>query len=280
MQRRADNIYAPCTKSCFLLEYIVLAAIIDLASVKLVIMYRGEEHIVNEVPTKSDSASLLAQRLPDEPLSLQRSYGWLAFFLGLFQLVTGTGAAAIIVVIILIWPGGDILGVLPAGATTIVLADNSARLMIAITAGSTLGAVLHSLVGLHLHAVVLRNFAPRFTGSYLIGPFAAALLGIALFALLQGGLLLLGGSAATSPSENEVRRLVLFYVAVGVLTGLAFDSVVLRFDGVARQIFGDDYGSTLAATLQQSRGEKSLQPEKEEPISATVDGRKKSVPSA
>ncbi|MDM0029835.1 hypothetical protein [Variovorax saccharolyticus] len=186
----------------------------------------------------------LAPSLVEETSMPRR--GGLALALGVYQLLIGTAAAAGLVGILLRW---DALGI-EAGVEVGTQASTILRPLVATVVAAMLGAVLHGLVGLHIHAAILRNFNPTFTGSYLLGPFAAALLAVGLFAVLQGGLLVLGGDPPAT--EPAALRAVLFHAAVGLLAGLAFDTVVLRLDGVAQQIFGRDKGSSLAAALEQA----------------------------
>ena len=60
--------------------------------------------------------------------------------------------------------------------------------------------------------------------------------------ILQSGLFALGGDFA---KPGETLRASLFYVAVGILTGLAWDTIILRLDAIARQLFAGE-GSSLA----------------------------------
>jgi hypothetical protein len=176
----------------------------------------------------------------------KNGYGWIAFLLALYQVTVGLFAAATLASLIFTWP--------PSTLATITTEPSSSasllRLCVAMVAGATLGAVLHGLVGLHLHAAVLGDFSIRFVGSYIIGPFGAALLGTVFFFVLQGGLMALGGDNANSTGA-EVRA-TMFHAAVGALTGFAFDTVVLRLDSVARQIFGEDRESSLSAALRRA----------------------------
>ena len=46
-------------------------------------------------------------------------------------------------------------------------------------------------------------------------------------------------------TPEDALRASLFYVAIGILTGLAWDTIILRLDAIARQLFGGE-GSSLA----------------------------------
>jgi len=115
--------------------------------------------------------------------------------------------------------------------------------------GGMMGAVLHGLVGLHIHAVIKGEFNRRFIGSYILGPFGAAFLSLAIFCIIQGGLMALGGEVS---APDEILRASLFYIAVGVLCGFAFDTVILRIDGIAKQMFGAKKESFLENALTEA----------------------------
>lgn len=107
--------------------------------------------------------------------------------------------------------------------------------------GAILGAIISCLRGLHLHAVVLGNFRRCYSGSYLIGPWAAALLGITSYAMVRGGLLMFGDG---QPGDSDERSCYA-YLALGILTGFSWERMLARVDDAARQIFGSR-GSRLA----------------------------------
>lgn len=163
----------------------------------------------------------------------------LALGLALYNLLVGFLAAALMVDLLV---GGPFTG---GGA--MVGADSPVEVLLVrhigfISLGAAIGAVLHSLFGLWVHAAVLNDFRSTFAGSYLLGPFGAALLGFGTFLVLQAGLLALGGDASAGDDPLQAS---LFYGAIGVLVGLGFDAVLMRIDGVTRQLFGAPEGSFL-----------------------------------
>jgi hypothetical protein len=213
---------------------------------------------LNELSPKQGSAPPLQSPSAEAPSVLPEAepepsrHPRLALLLGLYQLAIGAAAAGALVATLFLWPTPD-PSVAPLDMPSRLAAEPMVKLLAAMMAGGALGAVLLNLVGLHVHAAHANDFAPRFTGSYLLGPLAAVLLALALFVVVQGGMMVLGGDPAPSAAA-ELRRATLFHGALGFLVGMAFDTVVLRLDGVARQIFGDDRGSLLARSVQRVRG--------------------------
>jgi len=69
-------------------------------------------------------------------------------------------------------------------------------------AGSVIGAVIISFQGLHEHGAVRGSFKASYVGSYLIGPWAASLLGLAVYGLIRSELFIFGGvSEIDDPNE-------------------------------------------------------------------------------
>jgi hypothetical protein len=101
--------------------------------------------------------------------------------------------------------------------------------------GSIIGAVLRSLQGLHQHGAVHRTFQTSYAGSYLLGPWAAALLGLAAYALVRGGLFVFGGLGQV---EEPTEATYLAYLGLGVLTGYAWNKVLVKVGDIAEQLFG------------------------------------------
>jgi hypothetical protein len=98
--------------------------------------------------------------------------------------------------------------------------------------GSILGAVIISLRGLHKHAVIGNNFKPSYGGSYLLGPWAAGLLAIAVYGLVRGGLFIFGGS----PELKDLNEATAFgYLGLGFFIGFAWDKVLEKLDSMAKE---------------------------------------------
>lgn len=114
--------------------------------------------------------------------------------------------------------------------------------------GAVLGAVILCLQGLHKHAVVLRNFRGRFGGSYLLGPWASGLLGVATYAMLRGGLLVFGTDSGASGGAAIDNGSSYAFLAIGIMTGFAWERMLARIDDAARQLFGSTKASTSSTT--------------------------------
>lgn len=147
-----------------------------------------------------------------------------------------------------------VVSMLSGGFSSLIFADSAslqervAGFMVFMACGAALGSILHSLYALFLHGLVLSDFQPRFYGSYILGPFAAALLGVGLFVIFQGGLLVISEG---TPTGSGLVRATMFYAGLGVLTGFAYDAVLVRIDGVARQIFGAQHQTFLQRTMER-----------------------------
>lgn len=178
--------------------------------------------------------------------NLDKSHSKLALMLGIYCVMVGLCTLYLIYVLLT----GEIFEQLLQSEDA---TKNSLELLL-ISAfitmlGGVLGSVLHNLIGLHVHAVIKADFIPRFAGSYLLGPFGAAFLALAMFCVIQGGLLALSGDI--SQPDNLVRS-SLFYMAIGIITGFAFDTVIIRIDSVAKQLFGAERESFLEYALKTS----------------------------
>ncbi|MGB7926055.1 MAG: hypothetical protein WCF57_22640 [Pyrinomonadaceae bacterium] len=131
------------------------------------------------------------------------------------------------------------------------------------TAGSLIGAVIISLKGLHTHYVVKQEFRMPYCGSYFIGPWAAGLLGIAVYVLIRGGLLVLGGKADL---EAPTEATQFGYLGMGFLVGFAWDKVLVKLNLVAVQLFGSESvkpgavagGSQPSPVIKDAPAEESL----------------------
>jgi hypothetical protein len=115
--------------------------------------------------------------------------------------------------------------------------------------GAVLGAIILCFRMLHKHAVVLKDFDARYAGSYMIGPWAAGLLGITVFTMLKSGQTFLGDFGAQESLSCY------FYLLLGIVTGFSWERVLARIDGAAKQIFGSGCPAEDKDQKKQSRGE-------------------------
>jgi hypothetical protein len=103
-----------------------------------------------------------------------------------------------------------------------------------LTAGTVLGAVVISFRGLHDHGVIRGDFRPSFAGSYLLGPWASAFLGIAMYGLIRGGLFLFSGTANGGEGAEATD---FTYLGLGFLIGFAWNRVLAKLDSLAAEMF-------------------------------------------
>jgi hypothetical protein len=102
-------------------------------------------------------------------------------------------------------------------------------------AGSIIGAVMISFKGLHEYGAVQGSFVLRYTPSYLVGPWIASLMGIAVYGLVRGGVFIFAG-AGEIESPNEATQLG--YLGLGVVVGFAWDKVLTKLESAADQVLG------------------------------------------
>jgi hypothetical protein len=179
----------------------------------------------NEAPRDEDASEERAANATPPAQPNTRGVA-LPLVLAIYNVILGGAASAAFA--LLIWAWGKEGGAEPDALQTL-------RFLALSADGAVIGATIHCLFGLHMHVAVLADFNPRFSASYILGPLVAAMLGMLMFLILHAGLFALG----TDPvSTSNALRASLFYTAVGALTGLAWDSVILRLDAVAGQIFG------------------------------------------
>jgi hypothetical protein len=125
------------------------------------------------------------------------------------------------------------LGAIFANITTAL--DKSTLITLSfMISGSILGAAILSLKGLHKYAAVQGEFITSYTGSYIIGPWAAALLGLVMYGIIRGGLFVFGGLGSID-SPNEATELG--YFGVGFLVGFAWDKTLDKLDSLAGELF-------------------------------------------
>ena len=133
-------------------------------------------------PAPVDAALAVAPPAPPQKL-------WGPLLLAIYNLLLGGAIAYALTGLLTRWPAT--LAVQAGAATAATQAEATVRFLILTSLGAGFGAVIHNLLGLHIHVAVVRDFQPRFSGSYVLGPIAAMGLGFALFVILQGGLMAL-----------------------------------------------------------------------------------------
>ena len=86
--------------------------------------------------------------------------------------------------------------------------------------GSLFGAIILSFKGLHKYAATKKNFESSYIGSYLIGPWAAAFLGIVMYGIIRGGLFIFGGMDTINSGNEATEFSFLVWDLLSVLLGI------------------------------------------------------------
>jgi beta-lactam-binding protein with PASTA domain len=118
---------------------------------------------------------------------------------------------------------------LPQNMKTI-LADATFRLIFFTFVGGALGAIVNSLRSLYNWHCDKRAFGKRHVWKYITSPLVGATLAVFVFAILSGGLAVLGGS-----TPDTQKTITMF--AVGVLAGYSAINVFTWMDSIANRLF-------------------------------------------
>jgi hypothetical protein len=122
-------------------------------------------------------------------------------------------------------------------------------------AGGVVGAVIRSFQGIHYYGAVRRDFQISYSASYLVGPWTAALIALAAYALVRGGLLVFGGVEGTEATPGASAYA---YFALGILTGFAWEKVLIKLNAVAGQIFAVEPDVRAGSTSDHEQGGESI----------------------
>ena len=109
--------------------------------------------------------------------------------------------------------------------------------------GSILGCGVLDVVSFHKYVAIKRDFQTPHVWGYFFAPWLAAILGLVVFALLQSGLLILGGGNSTKPSEVTN----LGFLAIGFLSGYGWYDVVQRIKRLITRMFTESNDEDSAA---------------------------------
>jgi hypothetical protein len=152
------------------------------------------------------------------------------FLLGIYLFVTGFWA---IYLFFDVWLGNyEIISCLHPKSISNSRITTISTLLLTIS-GSILGAVIRSFRGLHVYGAIRGEFKISYSGSYLIGPWAAALLGFALYGLIRGGLFVFGGLGSL---ENPGVATEFGYFGIGFLLGFAWDTTLEKLTSLSSEL--------------------------------------------
>jgi hypothetical protein len=110
--------------------------------------------------------------------------------------------------------------------------------------GSILGCGVLDVVSFHKYVAIKRDFQTPHVWGYFFAPWLAAILGLVVFALLQSGLLILGGGNSATPSEVTN----LGFLAIGFLSGYGWYDVVQRIKRLITRMFTESGDEDSAAS--------------------------------
>ncbi len=109
--------------------------------------------------------------------------------------------------------------------------------------GAVIGMIMRGLYFLQYYAAERRVFSAQYIGSYLLSPFAVSLMGVASFALVQGGLIVFSPQGGAMPDDNEAAMGTLnhmAYLSLGILSGFAWENLMARLTQAAGNVFGTE----------------------------------------
>lgn len=144
------------------------------------------------------------------------------FFIAVFDLLVGSAACWLLWLLLSATPSesGKFSQLIHLGALSMV--------------GAVLGGVVRCFQGLHDFGLIKNQFLQRHIGSYIVGPLAAALLGLVIFVLVHSGILLLTGGTAEPGSEMTE----LANVALGILAGFGWEQALTKMSSGAKSWLG------------------------------------------
>jgi hypothetical protein len=104
-----------------------------------------------------------------------------------------------------------------------------------VASGAIVGSILYQIRMLFRYYVKDNKFEPRWLAKYISAPFEAIGLSLAIFALLEGGSLMLGGKGLSIESEKTFT-----FFGLGALIGFGIREVVGWLGNLAKTTFPTD----------------------------------------
>jgi hypothetical protein len=129
-----------------------------------------------------------------------------------------------------------------------ILADSTVPAMVFAIAGGILGSVLYNIRTLFHYYLKKKEFNYRWLAIYISAPWESAVMALLVFALIQGGLALLGGLPATDNTSTS--RFASF--GIGALVGFGMRNVVDWMEELTGTMFGKKGTSTNNQTSTRS----------------------------
>ena len=102
--------------------------------------------------------------------------------------------------------------------------------------GSLIGASILCLKGLHRYAVLEKKFNAVYFGSYVLGPWAASVVGIVVFCSVKVGLFVFGNKASITDDSQQTD---FTYFLIGFLSGFSWEKALEKLNRLANELFRD-----------------------------------------
>lgn len=103
--------------------------------------------------------------------------------------------------------------------------------------GSVLGGAILSFISFHRYVAIEKNFDDDHSWGFFLLPILSIVIGIVVFALVQGGLIILSGSLS---SENSPKSAYLGFTAIGCIAGYNWDKVASQLQKLSGKLLDND----------------------------------------
>lgn len=103
--------------------------------------------------------------------------------------------------------------------------------------GSVLGGAILSFISFHRYVAIEKSFDNDHSWGFFLLPVLSIVIGIAVFSLVQGGLIILSGSLS---SENSPKSAYFGFTAIGCIAGYNWDKVASRLQKLSGKFIDDD----------------------------------------
>ena len=114
--------------------------------------------------------------------------------------------------------------------------------------GGVLGAGVLGLTSFHRHVSIEKNFNIAHTWGYIFAPWLSIVLGLAVFVLLQSGLLIFSGEMSAS---DEVSIQNLAYLGIGFLSGFGWYDATRRIQKIVKNFFSEKEENVPKETIPE-----------------------------
>lgn len=109
------------------------------------------------------------------------------------------------------------------------------QLALTTSLGAVLGGAILSVVSFHRYVAIEKSFEPEHGWGFLVMPLLSIIIGLVVYSLVQGGLLILSGSIT---EENSPKSAHLGFTAIGCISGYNWDKVASQLQKLSNKVFG------------------------------------------